>query len=413
MRADGLAMGRVWGLCAALALYGLWSAPAPPVPGMAEMLIGALLLAGVGVRPLTAATGQTLREPAVPHWQGLATVAFAWLLWAPLLRGVALGWEWAAILRDVVPLVFLFLPVLLVPVLRRVAGAAVPLLAAALALAGVLFALRWWQQAGWAFDAVGARAMAEGAAYLLNAPSVLFAAVALPMAALGLAARGGWWRWAAALVLLAAAALCLGALTAAVHRMALAAAVIGMLATLPWWWRRAPRAVLVAVVLAVLGVAVAGDAVAGAVALAAEKTRLVGANARLDEAAAVLEQVAGSLPALLFGEGWGAAFANPAVGGWRVGYTHTLLSYALLKGGLFGVLAVLVYLAGLAPAALALLRAQPPLAVSVLAPLALAVGGHTAYKYLDCGILLTVLVLSAERHMPIGRRMDLDGSDRV
>ncbi|WP_448189810.1 hypothetical protein [Azospirillum sp. sgz301742] len=392
---------RASALFAALALYGLLSAPAPPEVRVVEAVIGALLLAGIGLeRPLFVATGHALRVPDLAGWEAVGVAAFVWLLWAPLVRGLTLGWEAAAVLRDVLPLGYLFLPVLLVPLLRRggpeAVSGAVRLLAAGLALAGVLFALRWWRQAGWGFGAVGMRPMADGLRYFLNAPSVLFAAVALPMAALGLAARGGWWRWGVAAALLVPAALCLGALAGTVHRMALGMALLGFLTTVPWWWRRAPAAVLAGVVLAGAGALLLGDSMAGALALVGEKTRLTGTNARIDEAAAVLEQVGRSLPAFLFGDGWGAQIANPAVGGWRVTYTHTLASYALLKGGLLGLVAVVAYLAALMPPAWNLLRTNPPLAVACLAPLSMALGVHTAFKYLDCGLLLTLLVLAAE-----------------
>jgi len=404
--------GRAAALFAALALYGLLSAPAPPEVRAVEAAIGALLLAGSGWRrPCAVATGHALRAPALPGWEAIGILSFAWLLWAPLVRGLTLGWEPAAVLRDVVPLGYLFLPVLLVPLLRGGEGGsdrrAGRWLAAGLALAGVLFALRWWRHAEWGFGAVGVRAMADGLRYFLNAPSVLFAAVALPMAALGLAARGGWARWLAAAALLVPAALCLGALAGAVHRMALGLALLGFLVSLPWWWRRAPLAVLGALLLAGAGALLLGDTMAGALAQVAEKNRLAGANARLDEAAAVLEQVARSPAAFLFGDGWGALIANPAVGGWRVAYTHTLVSYTLLKTGALGLMALAAYLAALAPSAWRLLRADPPLAAAVLAPLAMALGAHTSFKYLDCGLLLTLMVMAAEKTRVTGRRNGL------
>ncbi|HYG89135.1 MAG TPA: hypothetical protein VD978_23070 [Azospirillum sp.] len=389
---------RAQALFAALALYGLLSAPAPPAVRLVEAAIGALLVVCVGIeRPLMAATGHALRSTALPPWESVGTAAFVWLLWAPLVRGLTLGWEPEAIVRDVVPLVYLFLPVLLVPLLRCAGPQAVPLLATGLTLAGVLFVLRWWRHTEWGFDTVGARAMGDGTRYFLNAPSVLFAAVVLPMTSLSLMARGGWWRWVLAFALLVPAALCLGALAGAVHRMALGVMLLAFLATVPWWWRRAPWALAWAAVLAASGAALFSDVALGALELVAEKNRLTGASARVEEAMAVLEQAGRSLPALLFGDGWGALIANPAVGGWRVAYTHTLLSYALLKAGVLGVLALTAYLAGLVPGALALLRANPPLAAAVLAPLSVALSAHTSFKYLDCGLLLTLMVLAAEK----------------
>lgn len=408
---DLTATGRAAALCAALVLYGLLSAPAPPEVRWIEGGIGGLLLLALGWRrPCAVMSGQILRSPALAGWEAVAVLSFAWLLWVPLVRGLAMGWEPAAVLRDVVPLGYLFLPVLLVPLLRGGDGRAERLLAAGLVLAGVLFALRWWRQAEWGFGAVGVRAMADGLRYFLNAPSVLFAAVALPLAALALAARGGWQRWLAAAALLVPAALCLGALAGAVHRMALALALTGFLVVVPWWWRRAPILVLGAATLAGMALLLFGDIAAGALVQVAEKNRLAGVNARADEAAAVLEQVVRSPYALLFGDGWGALIANPAVGGWRVAYTHTLASYTLLKTGVLGLMALTAYLAALAPLAWRLLRSDPPLAVAILAPLAMALGAHTAFKYFDCGMLLTLMVVSGEKTRIAGKNNAFDSA---
>ncbi|WP_247882730.1 hypothetical protein [Azospirillum sp. TSA2s] len=188
-------------MTAAMLLYGGLSVPAPPALRGAELSIGLLTLAAVGWKwPLAVASGHALRTPwgvgqSDMRWMPVAVAAFTWLLWVPLLRGAALGWEAADILRDVVPLVFLFLPALLVPALRSGGDRTVRALASGLAMAGLLLALRWWRQADWGFGAIGRRAMADGGVYLLNAPSVLFAAVLLPALALSLVAVGGRLRY--------------------------------------------------------------------------------------------------------------------------------------------------------------------------------------------------------------------------
>ncbi|MFD1625035.1 hypothetical protein [Azospirillum griseum] len=391
-----------WGggaaLCVALALYGAYSVPAPPAIRAAEAAIGVLLLLAAGWRaPLFAVTGHALRRPDLPLWEALALPALAWLLWVPLLRGVGLGWDGADVARDVIPLLFLFAPVALVPALRGCGPWAVRGLGAGLILAGLLFTLRWWKDAHWGFGAVGLRAMSDGGVYYLNAPSVLFAAVALPTLALAALARGGLWRWLAAPLCALGGALCLAALAGAVHRSALGLAALSGVAVALWWGWRSPWLWPLLVGVALLAVGVAGEALVGAWGQAAEKTRLTGVNARWDEAAAVVSHIAESPWSLLFGDGWGARMENPAVGGWRVSYTHTLATYALLKGGALGVLALAAYLGGLAPVLWRRLRDDPPLGWAVLPPLAMALGAHTSFKYLDTGLLLTLLLLSDEK----------------
>lgn len=385
-------------MASALLLYGGVSVPAPLSLRWGEAAIGLLILLSVGWRrPLRVATGHALRDSDEPAWMVVAVAALGWLLWMPLLRGAALGWEAADILRDVVPLLYLFLPVLLVPVLRCAGAWGVRLLAGGLMLAGLLLALRWWKQEDWGFGAIGTRAMADGGVYLLNAPSVLFAAVALPALALSLVAVGGSFRrWIAAFACAAGGALCLGALAGAVHRTALGLAALSLTMVALWWVRRRPwLAVPLLLATGFVGLA-AGDALVGAWQQAAEKTRLTGANTRWEEAAAVIDHAVSSPWALLFGEGWGARIANPAVGGWRVSYTHTLVSYSLLKTGLLGMLALAAYLCALVRPWRRLLAEDPPLAMAVVPPLLMAICLHTSFKYLDTGVILSLMLLRSE-----------------
>ncbi len=57
-----------------------------------------------------------------------------------------------------------------------------------------------------------------------------------------------------------------------------------------------------------------------------EKTELVGVNMRWQEAAAVFDRLGDNFWAILFGRGWGATVASPAVGGMTVNFTHSLLT---------------------------------------------------------------------------------------
>lgn len=390
---------RLAALCAALALYGFLSAPAPPEIRVVEAVVGALLVATVGVRtPMRLAAARTLDGW---WWEAVGTLAFLWLFWVPLLRGAWLGWGLGDVLRDLVPAVYLFVPLLLVPALRRAGPHAVEALAAALMLAGLFFALRWWRQADWGFGAVGLRAMGDGRMYFLNAPSVLFAAIGLPASGLALAARGGWLRGLAGLVLGLvlglAGALCLAALAGAVHRMALVLALPALAGAALCHARRGRAGGIVLLALALLAAVGSADALSGAFGQLGEKTRLAGANTRWEEAMAAVEQAASSPATFLFGEGWGGLLANPAVGGWRVSYTHTLATYTLVKAGAFGLMALALWLGGLAPILWRALRADPPLALAALPPLAVSLLAHTSFKYLDTGILLTLLVLAGER----------------
>ena len=168
------------GLIVALAVYGLFGVPAPGRLSWREIAVGGgLVLASGVIRPLLVGTGFMLVDPKARLHDVVGTAAFNYLLWVPLLRGVLSGTDADDIVRDVIPLMFLFLPILLVPrdgTNRRI-------LVLGLAAVGVVFALRWWWP-GMAFRQVGSFVMPEGDGYLLNSPTVLFAAVWLPLLAL-------------------------------------------------------------------------------------------------------------------------------------------------------------------------------------------------------------------------------------
>ena len=399
---------RALGLVAALALYGLFSAPAPPDIDSAEIVIGLLLVAATGLRqPLALASGALMARPEARRFETIGAAVFVGLLWLPLLRGAALDWAGRDILRDLVPLLYLFLPVLLAEPMRRAGPRALELLAAGLAFAGAAFAVRWWNDIGWAFGAVGHRAMSEGPFYLLNSPAVLFAALWLPFTAIrllwpevvpGSRAFPLWLRPLLALPLLAATGLIDAALAGTVHRMALVLIAVSGLVFLLWCARRTPWPLLAVLAgLAAFALLLPHDPLGSALAMVVAKSEQVGVNERANEAAAVLDQTGRSLTSLLIGDGWGTLIANPAVGGWRVSYTHSFPSYLLLKTGILGLLLMLCWLATLAPAAFRLAKANPPLALATAPPIAGGLLFHTSFKYLCFGLLLTLLALAGER----------------
>lgn len=392
-----LAPPRLAALAGALLLYGLFSAPAPPGIGTAELAIALAGLFAVGLsRPILFACGQRLTAP--DRQEALGALALVLLLWPPLLVGALRGWDPADILRDVVPLGFLFLPLLLRDTLDRAPDRMLDLLAHALAAAGVAFALRWWVESGGSIRGIGRAAHGDGDLYLLNSASVTFATVWLVVKGAPLLATGAR-NTALGAVALAGAFVCLGAMTAAVNRGALLLTGTALLiGGLRWAASRPGRLLAVA---GALGAAVLlwGSSMDGAVMLLLAKTDSVGVNMRGEEFGAVLRQVTSSPLGPLLGEGWGALLVNPAVGGWQVSYVHSAAGYVLLKAGALGVCALLLYLGALAPTLRRAAALRPDLALACLPPLASGLLVHTSYKYLCFGVCLSLLVMAGRRGM--------------
>lgn len=392
----------VLALAAALLTQGVAGRPAPPVfrPEI-EGVVAAGLLAAAGWRaPLAAGLGGFPLgwfPDATQRWFVVGSGCLCILLWPPLARAAWMGWSSADAARDVAPLLFLFLPLALVPSLRPAGKTAVVALTAALMLEGLFYALRWWRHADWGFGALGARTLADGGGYLLNAPSVLFAAIAWPLAALHCFEKGGVLRFAAGFGALAAGATCVAGLLGAAHRLAFGLILLAAATALWTRARRIPWLIPALVVAAVAVAAAEGDRLAGALFHIVEKTRVTGGNARVEEAAAALAMAGETLESLLFGAGWGALIDNPAVGGWRVSYTHTFLTYLLVKAGLVGLAAGTIWLGVFLRPAAALWRHDPAWALAMLSPLFVSFTVHTSYKYLDTGVMLTLLWIAAER----------------
>lgn len=346
-------------------------------------------------------SGALLVQPSVRPWEAVACLCFAWLLWVPLVRGVGLDWTSRDILRDVVPLGFLFLPLFLGdPRGRAPSRTLLPVLmpALCLALAGALFALRWWQDVDWVLSAIGRESVSAGYQHLLTSPALLFGALLFPLVVLVTvraslqAGSGASGRWTRRLLLAAATAgalLCWSALAATVHRFALVAGGLALLALLGLELRRAPMVPVLAVGLAA-AVWLALELPAGSiVAQVVLKSQVVGSNQRIAELSTVAAALQYDWTAWLFGQGWGALLDNPAVGGKTVSYTHNLMGYMLLKTGLLGSLAVGLYLTVLLAGPLLSLYAHRPAVLLVLAPC--LVSGlllHTGFKLLSFGVIL-------------------------
>lgn len=393
-------------LALALLLYGAASSPAPTSPGGVEAAIALLLIVAVGARGMVwAASGAGLltRRPCWQEeapWLGMAALALPPLALLPTVRALAEGWPAAALPRDLVPLAYLFLPLLLAPAwLGRADGAALRRaawwLAAGLTAAGLVFAARFLAITGAWGRGLAAPAPSDGLLYLANDPSVGFAAILLSCLALRGLARPSPARLLGAALAGAGALLCLAALALTLQRAALTAwagcvlvFLVGLAARRPALWLTLPP------VLA-LAYGLAGDTLATLARLLVEKTRLVGFNQHDAEIAATLAFVAESPLRLLFGGGWGALLDSPAVPTQKVGYLHALPLYLLAKAGIVGLLLGLGYLLALAATALRALPHAPALLLACAGPLAVGALIQPSFKYLSFGLCLTLVTLLA------------------
>lgn len=386
-------MVRAYAFIVALLVYALFSAPTPDNIGIAEILVLAGLLTGIGVSGVMQAAGLST-EGDIPRWRFPARLLLLFGLSVPLVIGLAQGHAFAMILRDIIPFLFLLLPLFLSPAFTDRAPLA-KLFPYILCLMGLIFVIR--VMASFAIN-VGAWHVLMGfvpdPGSLVNAPTVLFAALLLT-------GTGGLWLtesrtipqvllslgcFLLALILLAGMA-GVGQ-RAHIGAWALTVAVwIGMLAV-----KRPLSLWRVGLVLVLAGIALwpfAADILAGL----AQKTAVVGLNNRAEEARAVRESFRDRPLALFFGQGWGASIISPAVGPYPVNYTHSILTTYLLKTGLCGLALVFAYLGMLAAGIWRIFRIYPVAGLAVAAPFLIDITLYASFKTLDFGLLLALIVL--------------------
>jgi hypothetical protein len=385
-------------LLLALLLYACFGSPTPERFGWPEVSIALLLVGAVG-------TASALRPlgigKAIPSSLAGGQALLLYGLLCPVIGGVLQGSDPAIILRDVIPFLFFLLPLFCVHLAedKALPGFLIPVAI----FAGLCFALRDLARIAIGFanlDFLSPMA-ADPLSYLANAPTVLFAALMLIGSAGRLVLEGRALRD----FLLAALCLALALVPLAVMGLTLQRASFGLalLVTLVWLAAafvtnplRAFR-LLVPLALMLLATLPVFENVLG---LMLEKTQSVGLNSRVEEVGAIWREVSGSPLTLLFGLGWGAGFASPAVGGLHVHFAHSLPAAMLLKTGLAGVILSGLYLAGFVMPLLRLLRRDLVLALALAAPVAIDSLLYAAYKSLDYGVMLLIVWAASSLRTP-------------
>ena len=372
-------------LLLAIIVYGGFGSPTPQGFGWPELATGILLVLAVGPEGLAAAIS------GVRWWQRAGSMLLLYGLTVPVVIGAARGHDGQLILRDVIPFLFLLLPLFLAGGGTRYRLA----VTVACGVAGVAFALRLLIPAFIAAHHVGFSALPDAdPERLANAPTVLFAAIMAFACAGGLIMQT--WRptrLALGALLFGGGVIAVLAMMAAVQRASLG--LMAMILAALWlkvFIKHPLRAlpVLLPVAVMVLAYHVQLTALAEHLAM---KTATVGFNNRPQEAEVVFGLVGRNLWDALFGLGWGQTLTDPAVGGATVNYTHTLGTALWLKGGFAGVILAALYLGSFAVMLARLVLRHPALGLALAAPFAIDITLYASYKSLDFGLILTLIAL--------------------
>jgi hypothetical protein len=387
-------MGRPLCLLGAILIYGCFSSPTPDRFGRPELAVGALIALCVGPAGILQALSPPRRTEL---WRLAGWVLLVYGLTVPLATGIAAGHDPMLVLRDVIPFLFLLLPVFLVTLFEAQPRFILPLTVGAAGV-GVLFALRLLVPSFIASQHIGLSALPElDPLYLANAPTVQLAAVAaIALAGKRVMDRPLYLRdWPETVALTVVGLLCLTAMAAVMQRATLGLAATGFLLLWGTAFVRQPLRALLPLAMAVALIAAFHVSLVSVVDHLAEKTALVGFNNRPQEAAAVFQALQGHPLAVVFGLGWGQTVASPAVGDVTVNYTHTLATALWLKAGLCGLVIAGFYFMGFAICLWRMLWRMPILSVALAVPFLTDITLYASYKSLDFGLLLTLIPLWA------------------
>ena len=369
----------------ALILYGVFSSPTPDTPDLIEVLIfGFLAFALFG-------SVSFLLKPQKEKWHWACFALLIYGFSVSFAMGVAYNQDISIIIRDLIGFVFLLLPALIVPyILQKVERERLFLYG--VLFIGVAFSLRVL------FVDFDFYTPKDQLLYLANSPLVLFLAlfsllksydIILSKVTLNNLVKAG----AFGLVGLIA----LFAMFIDFQRASFVAVGFSFLAiTLLNLYQR-PLKLILPTLIGLVFIVIFYDYGAAVLERLITKTSQVGLNMREQEFVAVWYHVKSEPFTLLFGFGWGARFESPAVGYLPVAYTHSLISYMLLKTGLVGLGLTLIYLGFIFEKLCRLVFIRPIELNALFWPFIIPILFYASYKSFDFGLLLALILVMASR----------------
>ena len=370
----------------ALIVYGLLSSPTPDNPSYPEAIIFICLLGAIGLGNFL-----PLRVKQ-DKWQWAGLLLFTYCLIVPNIASIYHGYAVHNILRDLVGGVMLCLPLFLFPFIANHAKRPVILFYGVMGI-GLAFSLRVL------FLDFSFFTEKQALLYLANSPLVLLTALLLLlMGWASLQQRLSLRGLAITTCLFAIALLPIFAMIIDFQRasfIAIAMALLGYISII--FVQRPLRLIVPCGVVLIAGV-FGYDFILDIIENITTKTAKVGLNMRSQEALAVWESVTISPMILIFGLGWGAEFESPAVGGLPVSFTHSLLSYMLLKTGLVGLSLTVVYLVFIFEKLGRLVFIKPVEFNALLWPFIIPILFYASYKSFDYGLILTLILVCNKVH---------------
>lgn len=381
---------KAWMSILALFIYGLLSSPFPSSYGIPEISIGILLI-------LAASSDLFLIKGILIGENHQRVIAFAWLITVPTLIGIE-QWKLSDIVRDLVPLFFLFIPLFFVNWYKNIdrSKAIIKVIPYIYSIVGVVYALRYFVSNGIGIDDLAKKSFfAVNLMYYSYDPTVVFSAVFLSLTAiqfihfLGLKVS----TCLIAIVMVGLALIGIGSLAGSVLRAPLVLIALSLIIFVLRYTIQSRSTAFMAIVIAGIVFVLFREQFESIFSLFLLKTQDVGGNGKLEEFNAILSYLSDSP---LLGLGWGATYYNPVLHT-DVRFSHSIISFYFLKTGLVGILLLFIYLGWLVKLYYKSFRIAWKYQMDAL-PLLFAIGStlligllQVTYKTLSYGMVMALI----------------------
>ncbi len=386
---------RILAFGAGLLAFALWGSPTPNNPDGIEAFISIALILAVGWKAMI---GSVIfnKDQKQEYWLLAAKIFFLYALCVPLITGLFNGWSFQALLRDIAALIFLCLPIFLSSYIKRQNLQKYFFMLCL--IIGLIFSLRVLIPHFLLF-----RNTSE-LLYLANSPLVLMTAIFLTGYAfyqcyLAINAK----QIGKLTVLLSLSALPIMAMFVDLQRASFAALVLSGLVLMAMGVFKAPYKIIMPALLILAAIFLFREYFTEVMSGLSLKTSQVGLNMREQEFMAVWQNVSQNSLTLFFGKGWGSVFESPAVGYLNVTFTHSLLSYILLKTGIIGLSLCLIYLYFIFEKLIQIFMRDGIKGSAFLWPFLIPILFYASHKSFDYGLMLTLIIVIAAKTKELPR----------
>ena len=369
-----------YALIGCLVFYAFQGSPTPDQPSIVELIIAGLLIVsmvGGGVIKTILNSHRDYKEHLIFLLFGLSI---------PVIVGVIQGESLFIMGRDIVAFLFLCLPIFFLYRLKNNSHFFSALFMGCAVIA-IIFSVRVF------FPHVPLTKNTGELLYLANSPIVLFFAIYFICSAYQkLFNHNGMQKFILFTVLLGASSLILLAMIQDIQRATLLAVFISLGYIIVESLIKRPVRSVIPLLLTLALIVYSFPIFETMVSAIVHKTSLVGFNARSQELTAVWEEIGHSPVSVLFGTGWGSQFESPALGGLKASFTHSFLSYMLLKTGLIGFGITLMYCAFFLKHIYSVFLNNRVVGIALFWSFVIPIFLYASYKSFDFGLLLTLIM---------------------